>query len=296
MDKRMKHVTKDFLQNIYRSPYFDAFYFEDEVQEGTSLFPPHGFYKLLFLLEGNVHYDIDNNHYSLFPGDVILTTSRIPYSTYFPTAQKYRRVVVWFTEEILKSIDPSGKIPLFFSNVERNECSVFHFSHPDQNWIFQLALMLAKEQEYQRPYKDMTSFSLVTSIVIMLYRAASTGETASSDNSAATELVNAVVTYINDNLLTDLSLDSIAEQFFVSKFHLERIFKKQMTVTVHNYIIQRRLTLARQMLYDGASPTKIHKKCGFADYTAFYRAFKKAYQASPKHFCSQACNMFPLKS
>lgn len=103
--------------------------------------------------------------------------------------------------------------------------------------------------------------------------------------------MNDIIRYINDNLCSDLSLDMIAEKFFISKFHLERIFKKKIGATVHNYITQRRLTLARQKLYSGESPTDIYKSCGFTNYSTFYRSFQKMYNITPKEFAAQAASI-----
>ena len=75
-----------------------------------------------------------------------------------------------------------------------------------------------------------------------------------------------VVRFINANLTRELPLDYIADHFFISKFYLSRVFKRHMNTTPHSYITQRRLAMAKRLLYDGLSPTEVYRRCGFADY------------------------------
>jgi len=96
-----------------------------------------------------------------------------------------------------------------------------------------------------------------------------------------------VVNFINSNLTLDLTLDYLADRFFISKFYLSRVFKKHMNVTPHNYISQRRLFLAKQLLYKGLPPTEVYRRCGYSDYSSFFRAFREKYGFSPKQLYFQ---------
>lgn len=280
--------TRAFLRTV-RPPYFDAFYFVDEAAESAIRIVPHVFFKIIFYLEGDVYYTIQDQRYDLIPGDILVTPRFTPYYCYSPGRQTYRRLVIWFTQELLDSIDPTGQLNSFFEKIDESKNgSRFHFSHSYQNEIFRQVFHLASERDYTRPFSDSISHSLAALVLVGIYRAVSTSHSEEAEDPGVSELVNSVVSYINDNLQSDLSLDIIAEKFFISKFHLERIFKKKMSITVHNYIIQRRLTLARQKLYDGASPTKIYKSCGFTNYSTFYRAFQKMYNTTPRLFSEQA--------
>lgn len=281
-------MHRDFLVNI-RPPYFDAFYFVDEELRESTDIPPHLFFKLIFFLEGNVTYEIQGEHYSMLQGDILLAPRYTPYRCCSLDGRAYRRMVIWFTPELLTSIDASGELLAFFEKLDRQKTGAcFRFIPSYQNAIFNNVYSLTEELDYTKPFEAVVSYSLVTLALTGIYRAAVSNKTVDGKGSESARLVSEVVDYINKNLLADLSLDSIAERFFISKYHLARTFKKHMAVTVHNYIIQRRLTLARQKLYDGASPTKIYKSCGFSDYANFYRAFQKMYGTTPKEFCHQA--------
>lgn len=88
--------------------------------------------------------------------------------------------------------------------------------------------------------------------------------------------------YINEHIEADLSLDNLADQLFVSKFHLSRLFKQYMHITCHQYITEHRLIAARRLINEGYSMAEVCKRCGYTNYSTFYRAFMKIYGISPR--------------
>ncbi len=86
-----------------------------------------------------------------------------------------------------------------------------------------------------------------------------------------------VLKYIDEHFSGKLLLDDIAEKFFISKFHLSRQFKKRFGKTISEYIIQKKITLAKRLLrYSGKSIEEIAEDCGFGDSSYFAKLFKKA--------------------
>ena len=96
-----------------------------------------------------------------------------------------------------------------------------------------------------------------------------------------------VLNYINDHFSEDLSLDLLANKFFISKYHLSREFNRLVGTSVYRYIIQKRLAIARLLMGQGVPSTTVYQQCGFGDYSNFYRAFKAEYQISPKEYILQ---------
>ena len=85
-----------------------------------------------------------------------------------------------------------------------------------------------------------------------------------------------------------LTLDQLAEQFFISKYHLLRKFDAQVGTTVHRYILQKRLLNAKQLLAGGVPPNEVCQYCGFGDYANFYRAFRAEYNQTPRQYIQSA--------
>ena len=101
-----------------------------------------------------------------------------------------------------------------------------------------------------------------------------------------TRAVAAAVEYIEAHYPEAISLDTLSEQCFVSKFHLSHEFRRQVGVSVHRYLLDRRLRAARELLLEGEAPSRAAPKCGFGDYPGFYRAFRARYGVGPRAFCA----------
>jgi AraC-like DNA-binding protein len=93
-----------------------------------------------------------------------------------------------------------------------------------------------------------------------------------------------VFRYIRSNLTGDLSLEVLEEQFFVSRHHLCREFKKLTGQTIHSYIVKSRLDLCKKYIETGKSIKEVYSLDGFGSYNHFFRAFKKEYSMTPKEY------------
>ena len=79
-------------------------------------------------------------------------------------------------------------------------------------------------------------------------------------------------------------MEDIAGALFVSKYHIAHVFKAQIGLSIHQYILKKRLNLCKGSIASGTDITMACTQCGFDDYSSFYRAFKKEYGMSPKEF------------
>jgi AraC-like DNA-binding protein len=105
--------------------------------------------------------------------------------------------------------------------------------------------------------------------------------TAKRVGSEESNTVLRVIEYVNSHLNEELSLDDIARDFFISKYHLCRIFHKQTGASIFTYYNTKRMALAQQMINSGESATAVALRLGFRDYSTFYRTFRKQTGHSP---------------
>lgn len=90
------------------------------------------------------------------------------------------------------------------------------------------------------------------------------------------------IEYIHRHISEDLSIDGIASACYTSKYYLCRLFKKKMRMTIMEYILQTRLTMAKELLSKGElSVTQISYDCGFCSPSYFSRIFKETVGISP---------------
>ena len=98
---------------------------------------------------------------------------------------------------------------------------------------------------------------------------------------AGNPTVEEIVRYLNAHLSESITLDDLSARFFISKYYLNTVFKKYTGTTVMNYVTHKRLAAARQSIRRGTPPTDAAQECGFGDYSAFFRAYKKLYAQPP---------------
>lgn len=99
------------------------------------------------------------------------------------------------------------------------------------------------------------------------------------------ETVISVIEYIENNLGEKISLDSIAKNIHYSKYYLHRIFTREIGITVHNYILRRKLTeAAKELVFTNKTILEISLGAGYESQQAFSFVFKEMYKKSPNKF------------
>lgn len=98
-------------------------------------------------------------------------------------------------------------------------------------------------------------------------------------------LAERIYAYITENFSQDISLDSLADRFSYSKDHIVRVFKSVYKITPHQYLLQCRVCYAKLLLSsERISAAEVAAECGFADSSAFYRAFVRLEGVSPAKY------------
>lgn len=95
-------------------------------------------------------------------------------------------------------------------------------------------------------------------------------------------LVSDCIKYIENNLSNDLSVQTISESLSYSPSTLSHSFKREMGVSIHSYIVQKRLIFARNLLLQNRTPTEVCSLLGYSNYSSFYKAYLKMFGTTPK--------------
>ena len=91
--------------------------------------------------------------------------------------------------------------------------------------------------------------------------------------------------FLDQNYLRPLTLDEIAQEMGVSKYHLDRIFFKTVNCTPMQYITRRRMARAQTLLAStGDTVQSIAAQCGYSNYNYFTVLFRKTTGKTPREY------------
>ena len=244
----------------------------------------HDFYEVDFLISGDVTYVIESRVYHMKPGQMLIINPQELHQVYIqPDAAPYERYMLWIAPSLLESLSSEQTDLCHCFDMSRPHYgNLLHLSTQQQKLICSMIATLLQEQENPGFGSDLLRQNLLTELMIHINRLAE-----HSDPPARTggeSLVSRAIDYINDHYHQPLSLDLPAEHLFVSKYHLSHEFNRQMGTGIYQYIQKKRLLIARQQMAEGQKPVDVYALCGFGDYTAFFRAFRKEYGLSPREY------------
>ena len=96
--------------------------------------------------------------------------------------------------------------------------------------------------------------------------------------------IEEILRYIAAHLTEDLTVEVLANRFYLSRYYLMHRFKAVTGYTVHQYISQKRLVLAGELIRSGVPVMKAAEQAGFGEYSTFLRAFQGTFHMSPREF------------
>ena len=260
----------EITNNVYQKR--DFFY-----KHQLTLAPPcdafsahtHNSYELLYFVNGDATHIIEDRKYKLKRGDLILIPPMKHHFIRIDSQADYERYNILFDAATLgedssrllsqdiEVINLSGnsiasgifdKLDYYYSNLSREDFSVI------------IALLL-KELFYnisiEKKYDTPEEFSVTN------------------------PLVSSALKIINEELYTIESVSEIAKRLFVTESYLFRIFKKELLRSPKRYINEKRLLAAQSMIRLGERPTVAYERCGFHDYTSFYRSYVRLFGQAP---------------
>ncbi|MBQ4637224.1 MAG: helix-turn-helix transcriptional regulator [Clostridia bacterium] len=243
----------------------------------------HDFYEIIYIVNGNVSYSIESSSFSPSSGDFVLISPfelHLPIST--PTGIPYELIVLRMTPAFMEAISGGeGSLSGCFNHSGRSKVNLLRSSGRLAPIMSGLMECILKENETEDFGNQQLAKAAITHLLVLANRLS---VQAGEDGKADMSLASRVLAYIGEHYAEDITLDLLAKEFFVSKYHLSHEFSKTVGTSVYRYLIKKRLMIAKQLMTMGDTPVKVCQKCGFGDYANFYRAFRNEYQVSPKEY------------
>ena len=240
----------------------------------------HTFYELLYCCNDcGAEYLVGADRYRLQKGDIVFVPPGISHRPLLPEqmSEPYERYVLWISQEFFD----------LFSQKLSEEAVPYGtlLRTGDTKWellggYFRRGVW---EAEHQGPGWQAAIVGNTITLLTLMGRGIRE-RTASVLKAEKPDLLNEVMNYIELHLNEKITLEETARHFYVSVSTITQLFRQKMGTSFYRCVTQRRLIAAKVRIGNGEALEDVSHAVGFADYSTFYRAFKKEYGITPRQY------------
>lgn len=274
---------KEFQKEIGKKGYlledFRLFHLKDD--KGTKMeFHYHEFCKLVLLISGHGEYTVEDRHYALRAGDILLIGNGQVHRPEFAEGKEYERIIFYISPEFLRLQSVEGcSLTALFEDIGGR---VIRLEEKRYSGIFDLAKTVEDEFNKASYGKDIMANSLLLQLLVSIGRYRDKGQPLPEEQPVVRdERIAGILNYIENHLSEELSIECLSERAFLSRYHMMRLFKKETGQSVYDYVTERRLFLARELIRQGIPATESCFQAGFGSYSSFTRAYGRRFGTTP---------------
>jgi hypothetical protein len=249
----------------------------------------HTAIEIIMPLKHGYQVVIAGNKFSLNEGDIFIINSGVLHSLKAPNIGE--RIILQFSDYILYSVKGMETLltllPEYIFISENNDVDrIYSFIKKHMDAI-------AVEYDQKKSFFEASIYANIIEIFAYLGRNAIWGRTITkrpvySNPSKKKEYMETIMiacNYINENFTHAISLDDAASITGFSKFHFSRIFKQCMNMTFYEYLNNRRVSKAEELLAKSEyTVLDIALSSGFSSLSAFNRTFRSLKNCSPSEY------------
>ena len=237
----------------------------------------HAFCKILLLLSGKGSYVVEGRRYLLQPGDMVLIGSHRVHRPELEADTPYERIIIFVAPEFLRKASTED---FRLADCFEGE-PVLRLPESGRKKLFDLASKLERDLAGEEYGRELLSSASLLKLLVQIMRQQRQGSRAALEVETRNSRVLEMMRYIDGHLEEDLDIDRLAEVFYISKYHMMRLFRRETGSSVYDYLIQRRLLHARNLMAQGMRATEACYRSGFRSYSSFTRAYGKHFGTTP---------------
>ena len=236
-------------------------------------------FEILYMISGNCSYMVEGKRYKVSAGDIVFTRpDEIHMMIHELPKTEYKRVVFsvpgkFFVRhrcEALKAV---------FTNRKPGVDNLIPASSAVERDIPRIIMDMKRYCEENAPEQDIIMSGKLIELLYNLNKAVPEKDSLSY---FANDKIKEVIGFINEHLNYELSLDFLADKYYISKGHLCQLFKEQTGMTVNKYITHKRLLKVQELYVSGYTLLNASHEAGFGDYSTFHRMYVKEFGVTPK--------------
>lgn len=243
----------------------------------------HNFYEIIYCRGGsNVEYLVGTDRYRLQRGDIVIIAPGVSHRPLLPEVmtEPYKRYVLWVNALFAKNLTEIFPV---LKTYDIPRANLVRTAGTRWEFLGDLFRSGVREAEAGTPESETLVVANTITLLSQLHRAITQdGSTALS--AERPELLDKILGYVEAHLAEKITLEDVARQFWVSQSTVSQVFRQKMGVSFYHCVTQRRLIGAKTLISEGVLLEDVSTRTGFADYSTFYRAFKKEYGISPRQY------------
>lgn len=239
--------------------------------------------EIFIMLEGEMNFYTEIDGKQLKRGDVICIP---PYGFHrgeLCTPDCYTRIVINVRDEHLRCLSTvQTDLSACFYRSSR-KLNLYHLNENELKACVCYSKQLTQALENTHFGDDILADIAIRQLLILLNAQANTGFSSEYTGIMPT-LVSQIFSYVDTHLGESISIATMAEVLHHNSTYISRCFKQVMGISLQQYIIAKRISLAQQLLRDGLSPSDVCFQAGFGNYSNFSRTFSINTGMSPKQY------------
>ncbi len=232
-------------------------------------------HEILLFLDGACEFHVEGRVYQLAPYDMVVAATNELHRIVHTAPHRYERCILELDTD-------------FFA---KNNCiqyaGVFENKLPGIGNFFDgefvrregIPAILERISAYTEEGEEPVAKGV---LLELLYKLKRVTETEPSERHSS-GYVRAAIAYINENLTSKLGMEELAEALHINSEYLGRLFKRQMKLSVKEYITYKRLLHVRTLYRTGKNLLEASLEAGFSNYSVFYRLYVKEFGQSPRN-------------
>src|SRR5699024_2215320 len=176
--------------------------------------------------------------------------------------------ILWFHSDAIRRFNSEhSNLLTCFDVSKEKEFHLLHLTYQSLGEVRKLLYQLSQTQMSKEFGSDMLEQALLVQLMVLFNRLFLQGMRKHLPSETFYDKrIQELLTYINHHLQEDLSIETLAARFYVSKYYLMRRFKEQTGSSIHHYVLQKRLILAKSLVIETESMMDVCLQCGFKDY------------------------------
>lgn len=246
----------------------------------------HDFNKIIVFISGDVTYIIEGKSYKLRPWDILLVCKNDLHLPIISPNIPYERIILWLNPLFLEghNKDSSDLLSCFHLASEK-KLSLIRLNSKHINSLKQNLSQINEETNSSTFGSTIYRNALFIEFMVKINRLYLGMDIDKNNEDIRYDTrIEGILNFINSNLNMDISIEIISKEFYLNKYYLMHLFKKETGFTLYNYIQKKRLIKASSLIKRGMLSGDVCQECGFGDYSCFVRAFKKEFGLSPKQY------------